>query len=142
MLALIVTNEYTEAPMLVVRVENLGDLAVVDCKGSIVNSESVFKLRDVVTAQADARIIALDLCEVDAIGGGGLGMLAFLQRWANDRDIELKLFSPSPSVMNGLERTRSTLDIATFHEMMTILSHTDSRYAHRFPSIPLFGAEG
>jgi anti-anti-sigma regulatory factor len=117
--------------MLSIHVEKLGELAVIDCKGRIVPSESVFKLRDVVMAQKTARIIAVDLYDVDAIGGGALGMLAFLQRWASDRHIQLKLFSPSKSVMNALERTRSTLnfDIATLHEMMTILSHADKRYA-------------
>jgi len=116
--------------MLTIRVENLGDLAIVDCKGRIVHSDSVFNLRDAVMAQSSAHIIALDLYEVEAIGGGGLGMLAFLQRWANDHDIQLKLFSPSKSVMQALSRTqaRFDFDIATLHEMMTILSHADSRY--------------
>jgi anti-anti-sigma regulatory factor len=116
--------------MLAIHVENFSDLAVVECKGRVVRSESVFKLRDVVLAQAAARIIALDLSEVEAIGGGGLGMLAFLDRWARAHDIQLKLFSPSRSVMDGLERTRSILsfEIPTLHEMMIILAHADSRY--------------
>jgi anti-anti-sigma regulatory factor len=76
--------------MLTIHVENFSDLAVVECKGRVVRSESVFKLRDVVLAQAPSRIIALDLSEVEAIGGGGLGMLVFLQRWARDHDIQLK----------------------------------------------------
>src|SRR5437016_5326754 len=92
--------------MLAIRVENLGDLAILECKGRIVRSESVFKLRDVVQAQAAARIIALDLSAVQAIGGGGLGMLAFLDRWARDHDIQLKLFSPSRSVVDGLVHSR------------------------------------
>jgi hypothetical protein len=70
--------------MLSIRVENLSDFAIIECKGRIVRSESVFKLRDVVQAQAEARVIALDLSAVEAIGGGGLGMLAFLDRWARN----------------------------------------------------------
>jgi len=117
--------------MLTIHVENLNDLAVVECKGRIVTSDAVFKLRDVVRTQVNARIIALDLSEVKAIGGGGLGMLAFLERWARDNNIQFKLFSPSRAVLEGLVRNRSILDfeIASFHEMMRILMHADNRYA-------------
>jgi|SRR5208282_1373573 anti-anti-sigma regulatory factor len=117
--------------MLAIHVENLSDLAVVECKGRIFRSEAVFKLRDVVQAQATARIIALNLSEVEAIGGGGLGMLAFLERWAREHDIQFKLFSPSRAVVEGLVRNRSILnfEIATFHEMMGILADADSHYS-------------
>jgi len=117
--------------MLTIHVENLNDLAVVECKGRIVTSDAVFKLRDVVRAQVNARIIALDLSEVKAIGGGGLGMLAFLERWARDNNIQFKLFSPSRAVLEGLVRNRSILDfeIASFHEMMGILSNSDNTYS-------------
>jgi anti-anti-sigma regulatory factor len=117
--------------MMAVHVENLGDLAVVECKGRVVRSESVFKLRDVVQAQADARVIALDLSEVEAMGGGGLGMLVLLDQWARNHGIQFKLFSPSRSVMEGLVSNRSVLnfEIVTFHEMMSILAQSDGRYA-------------
>jgi anti-anti-sigma regulatory factor len=116
--------------MLAIQVEKINELSVVACKGRIVNSDAVLKLRDVVLAQATAHFIALDLSEVMAIGGGGLGMLAFLQHWADQKDIQLKLFSPSSAVMDELERTRPILnfEIATFHEMVDILSHSDDRY--------------
>jgi anti-anti-sigma regulatory factor len=116
--------------MLAIHVENLGDLTVVECKGRIVRSESVLELRDVVMAQAGARIITLDLSEVEALGGGGLGMLVFLQHWASTRGIELKLFSPSRPVMTELERSASALklEIASLHEMMDILAHSDAQY--------------
>jgi len=67
---------------------------------------------------------------VDAIGGGGLGMLAFLDRWAREHDIQFKLFDPSRSVVDGLVSNRLilNLEIATFHEMMDILAEADSRY--------------
>jgi anti-anti-sigma regulatory factor len=117
--------------MLAIRVENLNDLAIIECKGRIVRSDSVFKLRDVVRAQAEARVITLDLSAVEAIGGGGLGMLAFLDRWAHDHDIQLKLFSPSTAIVDGLVHNRSILnfDIATFHEMMDILAQADGQYS-------------
>ena len=113
--------------MMNLSVEHLDTLTVIECQGRIVQSDDVFRLRDVVTAQAASRIIALDLSEVKAIGGGGLGMLAFLQRWADERRIQLKLFSPSASVMQELERTRSAIsfDVATLHEMIGMLADAD-----------------
>ena len=117
--------------MLAIHVENLNHLTVIECKGRIVRSEEVFKLRDVVRAQVTGRVIALDLSEVKAIGGGGLGMLAFLARWARDNNIQFKLFDPSRAVLEGLVRNRSILDfeIASFHEMMGILSNSDNTYS-------------
>jgi anti-anti-sigma regulatory factor len=117
--------------MLKIHVDNLGELAVVDCKGRIIRSESVFQLRDAVIAQSSARVIALDMYEVEAIGGGGLGMLAYLQRWANEHDIELKLFTPSPSVKNALKCGGSdfSIDVPDLHEMMTILANADRSYS-------------
>ena len=58
-------------------VANIGQLAVVSCEGRIVQRESAYKLREAVTSQTDARIVVLELSEVRAIGGGGLGMLVF-----------------------------------------------------------------
>jgi anti-anti-sigma regulatory factor len=120
-----------EDSMLALHVENMNDLAVIECKGRIIHSDAVFKLRDAVQAQRTAHIIALDLSEVDAIGGGGLGMLAFLERWAHQHGIQLKLFNPSRPVLEGLVHNRSILnfEIASFHEMMGILAHADYRYS-------------
>ena len=117
--------------MVAINAEKMNDLAVVECKGRIVRSETVFKLRDFVQAQAPVRTIALDLSGVEAIGGGGLGMLAFLERWARERGIGLKLFCPSRAVLQGLTQNRSILNfqIAGFHEMMHILGRADARYA-------------
>jgi anti-anti-sigma regulatory factor len=117
--------------MLAINVENLNDLAVIECKGRITRSEAVFKLRDVVRAQTDSHIIALDLSEVEAISGGGLGMLAFLECWSRKHDIRLKLFCPSRPVLEGLAQNRSILnfEIASFHEMMDVLVHSDNLYS-------------
>lgn len=114
-----------------VHVEKIGRMAVVECEGRIVQSESAFKLRDAVISQREARIIVLDLSEVRAIEGGGLGMLQFLQRWAHDHDIRLKLFNPTLSVRSSLESARSMtqFDIATLDEMMALVSQEDGRYS-------------
>jgi anti-anti-sigma factor len=117
--------------MLSVHIENLGDMAVVECEERVVRSEAAFKLREAVTSQRNARIIVLDLSEVRAIESSGLGMLVFLQRWTFDHDIRLKLFNPTKSVQDRLERARSVpeFDIATLDEMMALLAHADRRYA-------------
>src|ERR1035438_4574035 len=84
--------------MLNLTIANIGELAVVGCAGRIVQRESAYQLRQAVTSQTDARIVVLELSEVRAIGGGGLGMLVSLQRWARGHNIRFLLFHPSKSV--------------------------------------------
>ena len=117
--------------MLNVTVENIGELAVVECEGRIVQSEAAFKLRKAVTSQTDARIVVLELSEVHAIEGGGLGMLIFLQRWAQDHDIRFKLFNPCRSVRERLKKVHSIseFDIPTLDELMAVLAQADRRHA-------------
>lgn len=117
--------------MLTVHVDNIGEMAIIECEGRIVRSDAAFKLREAVTLQSDCRIIVLDLSEVSAIEGGGLGMLVVLQRWAQDHDIRLKLFNPRESVRDRLERITlmRKFDIATIDEMMALLASADRRYA-------------
>jgi anti-anti-sigma regulatory factor len=116
--------------MLSVHIENIGETAVIECEGRIVRSEAAFKLRAAVNSQRDARIIVLDLSEVPAIEGGGLGMLVFLQRWAHDHDIRLKLFNPRQSVRDRLEYINSMreFDTATLDELTALLACSDGRY--------------
>jgi anti-anti-sigma regulatory factor len=120
-----------EEIMLKINIDNIGDLAIVECEGRIVQSEAAFKLRDAVTSQSDARTVVLELTEVHALEGGGLGMLIFLQRWARDHDIPLKLFNPSKSVRERLAMVSSLsdFDISTLDEMMALLGRADRRYA-------------
>jgi anti-anti-sigma regulatory factor len=114
-LVLTTTRTTMGKSMLSVHIENIGETAVIECEGRIVRSEAAFKLRAAVNSQRDARIIVLDLSEVPAIEGGGLGMLVFLQRWAHDHDIRFKLFNTRQSVRERLEHTSSMreFDIAT-----------------------------
>src|SRR5881296_4099219 len=117
--------------MLDVHIEKIGELVVVECEGRVVQNDAAFTLWEAVTSQREARIIVLDLSEVRAIEGGGLGMLGFLQRWAYDHDIRLKLFNPTKSVQDRLEHAGSVpeFDIATLDEMMALLARADSRCA-------------
>jgi anti-anti-sigma regulatory factor len=117
--------------MLRIHTETIGEVAVIECEGRIVRSEAAFELRNAVNLQSDARIIFLDLSEVTAIEGGGLGMLVFLQRWTHDHDIRLKLFNPRRSVRDRLESASSMreFDIASLDEMMALLACAHGRYA-------------
>lgn len=100
-------------------------------KAELCRAKRAFKLRDAVTSQSDARTVVLELTEVHAIEGGGLGMLIYLQRWARDHGIGLKLFNPSKSVREKLKMVSSLsdFDIPTLDEMMALVGRADSRYA-------------
>jgi hypothetical protein len=64
-------------------------------------------------------------------GGGGLGMLAFLQRWAREHNIRFLLFHPSKAVEGRLRHARSIAEfhIASLEEMWALLAYANSRYA-------------
>jgi anti-anti-sigma regulatory factor len=117
--------------MLNVTVASIGELTVVGCEGRIDKRASAYKLREAVTSQTDARIIVLELSEVRAIGGGCLGMLAFLQRWARKHNIRFLLFHPSKSVQNRLKRARPIGEfyISSSEEMRALLAYANRRYA-------------
>ena len=117
--------------MLNVSVENIGELAVVECEGRLVQSESAHELRKAVTSQTDARIVILDLSEVRAMGGVGFGILVFLRRWAREHDIRFLLFDPSKSVQRRLQHSSRIAEfyIPSLEEMMALLAYANSRYA-------------
>ena len=85
------------------------------------------KLREAVTSQTESSVVVLDLTEVRVIGGGGLGMLLLLHKWAPDHDIRFKLFNPSDPVRDKLKHVEC--DIATLEQMIGILGCVDSQYA-------------
>jgi anti-anti-sigma factor len=122
---------HREAVMLNVMVENIGELVVVECEGKIVQREAALKLREALTSRTDARIVVLELSEVHAIAGGGLGMLVFLRRWARVHNVRFLLFNPSKSVRRGLKRIKSisAFYIPSMDEMMALLEYASSRQA-------------
>src|SRR5580658_11253515 len=113
--------------MLKVTIANMGELTVRGCEGRIVERESADKLREGVTSQTNARIVVLELSEVSEIGGDGLGMLVFLQRWAREHNIRFLLFHPSKSVQSKLENARSIAEfyIASSEEIRAILAYAN-----------------
>ena len=111
-----------------INIECVGDMAVVQCEGRLVQSEAAFRLRDAILSQRHARVVVVDLSEVRAIEGGGLGMLAYLQRWAHDHNIKLKLFNPCGTVMDRLDHTYTwmpSLEVATTDEVIALLDRAD-----------------
>ncbi len=110
-----------------VQVDKVGEMAIIECAGRFVRTETALKLRDAVTSQTDAHVVVLDLTEMHAIGGGGLGVLVLLQRWAQDHGIRFKLFNPCRRVRNKLKHINC--EIATLEQMMTLLSRVDGEYA-------------
>lgn len=105
-----------------IHLENVGDVAVVQCEGRIVQSDAAFRLRDVIRSQRNCRVVVVDLSEVEEIEGGGLGMLAYMQRWAHTHNIKLKLFNPSTMVHDRLERAwMPQLEVASADEMIALL---------------------
>ena len=84
-------------------VEKIGRLAVVHCVGRIVQSDAAFRLCNAVRQQTTARTILLDLSGVEALEGGGLGMLLFLHLWTRDHGIQLKVMNPIACVRRSLE---------------------------------------
>ncbi len=113
--------------MLQLQIENIGDMAVITCQGRLVRSDAAFKLRMAVLSQAHAHIIVVDLSDVTAVEGGGLGMLSYLNLWAHEHNIQLKLFSPTQPVRDRLEHASPAahFDIAPMREMMDLLSQEE-----------------
>jgi anti-anti-sigma regulatory factor len=102
----------------------IGKVAVIHCAGRIVRSDAAFRLRDAVAQQREALVVLLDLSEVQALDGGGLGMLMFLQMWTHHRGIQLKVFDPAAGVRRRLEHTRpaaAAVEIAATGEVLSLL---------------------
>jgi anti-anti-sigma regulatory factor len=116
-----------EVVMISLGVENLGTLRVVECCGGIAHRDAAFALRDNVTAQVDARVIVLDLSEVNALEEDGLEMLILLQRWAHDHRIQLKVFNPRSSVRARLERTSFpvSFEIVSLEEVLHLVREAE-----------------
>ena len=122
--------------MLSVHVDNVEDVAVVQCEGRIVHSDAAYTLRNAVTLQTDARAVVLDLSGVQALEGGGLGMLVFLRQWARERGIQLKLFNPSRFVRQRLERAGLSriFEVASIGDVMALFDSGKRRYAMAAPT--------
>lgn len=86
--------------MLHATVHKLGDTSVLRCKGRIVIGDACSILRAAVHKQTQARLLVLDLAQVECIDAGGLGVLLGAREWAHTNAIRFKLMN----LMKNLEQ--------------------------------------
>ena len=93
------------------------DAIVLHVSGQLVVGEAAAKLQENVTRVAENRLI-VDLANVSAIDGAGLGTLVWLRNWAVSSGRKLQFANPSERVLELLELTRldMVLDICTTGE--------------------------
>lgn len=91
--------------MLNVTIQHSEDMAVLRCVGRIVAGDEASILRKAVLSEVNSRTVVLDLTRVDAIDGGGMGVLVFLQGWARATEVDLKLMNPTSRVRELFELT-------------------------------------
>ena len=123
-----------------VDVQHSEDVVILRCTGRIVRGKPVCALKDAVVSQRNARIVVLDLSDVEILDGGGLGTLVFLRRWTSDNGIQLKLVNPSQMVREMFERTHLTdvFDISSVGDALEILGCQRYRAAR----VPEYAAAG
>jgi anti-anti-sigma regulatory factor len=117
--------------MLDISIERIGELGIVGCRGSIGCFEAASELRRAGMSLSDSRFIVLDLSEVIAFEGGGLGVLVFLQRWAHKQNIEFRVFNPRKAVRERLDLIRliQPIDAISLKELMTLLADANTEVA-------------
>ena len=119
--------------MLTVRVEHAEDVAIVTASGRIVRGHEC-DLEKAVLAQERARMIVLDLTDVETVDAGGLNLLVSLHRWTEGRRAHLKLVNPRPFVYEMLTRTHldCVFDISSLNHALAVLENCEcnSRQIH------------
>jgi len=93
---------------------NRGDVVIVHCHGRIVYRDEAAALSRLVgeLLQHSSKVI-LDLSGVNSIDSAGIGDLALLQTWAQERDANLKVAGANSLVRTLLDLTNldSVLDV-------------------------------
>jgi anti-anti-sigma factor len=110
-----------------INIQQITDVAVLQCAGRIVRAQALCLLKEDVTSLSQLRVIMLDLSEVKMVDAGGLGMLVFLHKWACQRGIQLKLVNPSKLVTEILTLTGLTavLRISSVEDVLQIFCNVD-----------------
>ena|SRR6266699_1309077 len=108
--------------MLTVKVERAEDVAVVKCAGRIVRGQE-WPLKTAVLGEERARMVVLDLSDVETLDAGGLTLLVSLHRWTEGRRAHLKLVNPRPFVYEMLTRTHldCVFDISSLNHALAVL---------------------
>ena len=94
----------------------------------------VSTLRNAVVSEKEARIIVLDLSQLEFMDGGGLNALVSLHHWTRNHGVQLKLINPPTLVDEMLTRTGldRVFDVSSLHDALRVLSGADchpSKYA-------------
>jgi len=99
---------------------NRGDVIVVHCRGRIVYRDEAAALSRVVgeVLQHAGRVV-LDLSAVTTMDSAGIGELALLQTWAQERNVTLKCAAPTPVV-------RTLLDLTNLDTVLEVHPSLDS----------------
>ena len=85
---------------------NRGDVIVVHCQGRIVYRDEAAALSRLVgEILQHTNKVVLDLSGVTSLDSAGIGELALLQTWAQEKDAELKCAGPNALVMALLSLT-------------------------------------
>lgn len=108
--------------MLTVKNERVGDVVIIKCAGRIVRGQET-ALRNAVLQEKLARMVVLDLTDVELIDAGGLNLFVYLHRWTEDNRTHLKLVNPRPFVREMLTRTHlnCVFDISSFHDVLSVI---------------------
>ncbi len=120
--------------MLNVTIQHSENMAVLRCVGRIVAGDEANTLRKAVLSQVNCRTVVLDLTRVDAIDGGGMGVLVFLQEWARASEVDLKLTNPT-------SRVRELFELTNLDSVFEIFSSEDAVSVAQSPSptaLPFF----
>ena len=91
--------------MLKVRLQNLGDFAILHLQGGIVIGNTAI-LRNSVLSQSGVRVLVLDMTGVNRIDASGLGVLLEIREYLQSRAIDLKLMNVPALIRQVLEITR------------------------------------
>jgi anti-anti-sigma factor len=115
------------------QIEQLNDIAVVRCSGRLVRGAALDEFQSRLERLDSARILVLDLCEVDQVDAGGIGVLLELRGWARQHSAQVKLVNPAPFVRRVLEATHlnSIFEISSLEQALSILraSNRDPHFA-------------
>jgi anti-anti-sigma factor len=116
--------------MLTVKSERAGDVVVIKCAGRIVRGHEA-ALRNAVLEEKLARVVVVDLSDVESVDAGGLNLLVYLHRWTESNRAHLKLVNPRPFVREMLTRTHlnCVFDISSFHDALAVLCSSERRPA-------------
>jgi anti-anti-sigma factor len=116
--------------MLAVKTERAGDVVIVKCVGRIVRGQES-SLRNAVLTEKLARIIVLDVSDVEALDAGGLNLLLSLHRWTESNRVHLKLVNPRPFVQQIFARTHldGVFDISSLDHALAVLGDCEHRRA-------------